>query len=66
MKPGERDLSTLRHIISYCDEISDALVNHGLTAHHYGAFDADFLWETATEDIPPLKAFCLQQIAERQ
>ena len=27
-------------------------------AHHYGVFDAGTLWETITEDIPPLKTFC--------
>ena len=31
-------------------------------AHHYGAFDINALWETVTEDIEPLKKFCLLTI----
>ena len=31
MKPNERDVSTLRHIISYCDEITEAVNKHSLT-----------------------------------
>ena len=31
MKPTERDLSTLQHIIKHCNDISDALINHKLT-----------------------------------
>ena len=29
-----------------------------VVAHRYGAFDFDILWETVTNDIPTLKAFC--------
>ena len=29
-----------------------------VVAHKYGKFDFDVLWETVTEDIPKLKAFC--------
>jgi len=109
MKHSERDESILRHIVRYCDEITDAISRHGLTlekvasdhvyknalsmsilqigelvnvlsqsfraahddipwreikrmrdkaVHHYGAFDVNTLWETVTEDIEPLKAFC--------
>jgi len=28
-------------------------------AHHYGTFDVNTLWETVTEDIEPLKDFCV-------
>jgi uncharacterized protein with HEPN domain len=31
MKHDERDISTLRHIILYCDEIDEALRKHDLT-----------------------------------
>jgi uncharacterized protein with HEPN domain len=31
MRHEERDLSTLRHIILYCDEIAEAIVRHNLT-----------------------------------
>ena len=115
MKLEERDISTLRHIVSYCDEIADALSTHKLTkesvaadslyknalamgilqigelsgvlsdgfrtahddmpwreikrmrdkaAHHYWKFDVDILWETVTEDIEPLKEFCMERIAK--
>ena len=109
MKPSERDVSTLRHILHYCSEIIETIDKYDLTlakittefvyknslamsflqigelvnilsedfrashsdmpwreikrmrdkaAHHYGSFDVNTLWETATEDIEPLKAFC--------
>ena len=31
MMPNERDISTLRHIISHCDEIAEAVDKHNLT-----------------------------------
>ena len=31
MKPSERDISTLRHIAHYCDEIIDAINKYDLT-----------------------------------
>lgn len=31
-------------------------------AHDYGSMDIDRIWETATEDIPALKAFCAELI----
>ena len=31
MKPEDRDISTLRHIVSYCDEIIEAIKKHSLT-----------------------------------
>ena len=114
MKPSDRNVSTLRHIIKYCDEITDAVERHELTlekvsgdsvyknslsmcilqigelvnvlsqgfkaahvdmpwneikrmrdkaAHHYGEFDVNTLWETVTDDIKPLKAYCESCIA---
>ena len=114
MTPHERDQSVLFHILRYCNEINEAIANHGLTldkiasdnvfknalamcilqigeltnilseefraanseipwreikrmrdkaAHHYGEFDVNALWETVTEDIEPLKAFCLRNIS---
>jgi len=115
MKPEDRDISTLRHIVSYCDEIIEAVKKHSLTqervatdalyknalsmsilqigelagvlseefrlmhgsipwreikrmrdkaAHHYWKFDVDVLWETVTEEIEPLKAYCEACIKE--
>jgi uncharacterized protein with HEPN domain len=29
-----------------------------IAAHRYGSFSADRLWETISEDIPSLKAYC--------
>jgi uncharacterized protein with HEPN domain len=29
-----------------------------IAAHHYGRFDVKKLWETITEDIPEMKAYC--------
>ncbi len=114
MKPGDRDISTLQHIIQYCDEIVEMIQGHELTlekvrtdplyrnalamsvlqigelvnvlsgefksandravpwsaikrmrdkaAHHYGSFDTEILWETAVNDIEPLKTFCQEYI----
>jgi uncharacterized protein with HEPN domain len=110
MKHSERDISTLKHIIFYCDEISEAVRKHNITlekvrsdtiyknalsmgilqigelanvlsqgfkathndmpwseikrmrdkaAHHYGEFDVDTLWETVTDDITPLREYCM-------
>ena len=46
MKPLERDVSILEHIV----------------AHSYGAVDAEITWEIITEDIPALKDFCRRVI----
>ncbi|MDR1082399.1 MAG: DUF86 domain-containing protein [Coriobacteriales bacterium] len=35
-----------------------------IAAHHYGDFRTDYLWETITNDIVPLKMYCEQCIAE--
>lgn len=31
-----------------------------IAAHNYGEIDIEILWETATADIPDLKAYCEQ------
>ena len=31
MKPGERDISSLKHIVHYCDEITDTIEQYNLT-----------------------------------
>jgi uncharacterized protein with HEPN domain len=36
------------------------------TAHHYGTFDVNALWETVIEDIVPLKEYCLKCLAEME
>ena len=33
-----------------------------VVAHKYGTFDFDVLWETVTEDIPNLMAFCESEL----
>ena len=35
-----------------------------LVAHNYGSMSRDIIWETATVDIPVLKEFCDEQLAE--
>ena len=37
-----------------------------IAAHHYGSFDIEILWETATEDIPQFEAFCRDLISNDQ
>lgn len=32
-----------------------------IVAHAYGSVDTKSIWQTIVEDIPALKAFCLQQ-----
>ena len=44
MKQDNRDLSTLRHIIFYCDEIIDAISKHNLTL---GKIAADSVYKNA-------------------
>jgi uncharacterized protein with HEPN domain len=115
MTHSERDLSTLKHIVLYCDEIDLVISSHNLTlekvkadivyknalsmsilqigelvnvlsedfkdehsampwreikrmrdkaAHHYVQFDVPTLWETVTEDIAPLKEYCIKYLKE--
>ena len=33
-----------------------------IVAHHYGTIRLDMVWNTVQIDIPPLKAFCEEQI----
>ena len=35
-----------------------------LVAHSYGSMSRDIIWETAITDIPVLRCFCEEQIAE--
>lgn len=37
-----------------------------LVAHDYANVSQDIIWETAITDIPVLKAFCEEQLAEQQ
>ena len=30
-----------------------------IVAHNYGSIDAEILWETIENDVPQLKAYCL-------
>ena len=34
-----------------------------LVAHNYGGMSREIIWETATTDIPALKRFCEEQLA---
>ena len=47
MKPLDRNISILEHIVGYC----------------YGTVDPEITWEILTEDIPKLKTYCMQIIA---
>ena len=33
-------------------------------AHDYGSMDKDRIWQTATEDVPALKAYCERALIE--
>ena len=48
MKPLELNISILEYIV----------------AHSYGTVDPEITWEILTEDIPKLKTYCGQIIAE--
>lgn len=52
-------------------EVTSARVQWGpmkgmrnLVAHSYGSMSRDVIWETATIDIPALKRFCEEQLAQ--
>lgn len=49
------DLQRLSHIRDYCVEIEKTIIR-------YGSMSRDIIWETATVDIPMLKAFCQEQL----
>lgn len=34
-----------------------------LVAHSYGSMSREIIWQTAIEDIPTLKAFCIEQLS---
>lgn len=33
-----------------------------IIAHHYGSISLDIVWNTVKKDVPPLKAFCTEQL----
>lgn len=37
-----------------------------LVAHSYGSMSRDIIWETAVTDIPALKSFCEEQLAQQE
>lgn len=37
-----------------------------LVAHSYGSMNREIIWETAVNDIPTLKQFCEEQLAENR
>ena len=39
-------------------------LERNIVAHSYGTVDPEITWEILTEDIPELKAYCGQIIAE--
>ena len=115
MKPRNKDISVLEHILNYCLQIeetvnrfgnsqeifiSDAIYRNAaalcilqigeltgklsdefraeyrnipwqqikatrnIVAHSYGTVDPYITWEIITEDIPGLKAFCIETVKE--
>jgi len=54
MMHSERDLSALRHIVKYCDEISEAISKHNLTIEKVSS---DFVYKNAL-------SMCILQIGE--
>jgi uncharacterized protein with HEPN domain len=54
MKHSERDISTLKHIIEYCEEIADSISRHDLTIEK---LEADFVYKNAL-------SMCILQIGE--
>ena len=117
MKPLDRNISILEHIVGYCDQIEETIRRFGsdygvfstdaiyrnaaalcvlqigelagkltdefraehpgapwrqirgmrnIVAHSYGTVDPEITWEILTEDIPKLKAYCGQIIADRE
>ena len=37
-----------------------------LVAHNYGSMSREIIWETAVTDIPALKRFCQEQLAQAE
>ena len=117
MKPLDRNISILNHIVGYCEQIEETIYRFGndydvfstdaiyrnaaalcvlqigelagkltdefrtahpgapwrqirgmrnIVAHSYGTVDPEVTWEILTEDIPKLKAYCHQIIAEAE
>ena len=33
-----------------------------IIAHHYGSISLEIVWNTVKNDVPPLKAFCINQL----
>ena len=54
MKPLDRDMSVLRHIVSYCDQIEQTTEHFGNT---YESFSASQIYRNAA-------ALCILQIGE--
>ena len=54
MKPDERDISALKHIVKYCNEISEAISKHNLTIEKVAS---DFVYKNAL-------SMCILQIGE--
>lgn len=54
MKPAERDISILTHIVSYCDQINETMRRFG---QDYDVFASDMIYRNAV-------ALCILQIGE--
>ena len=52
MKPLDRNISILEHIVSYCQQIEQTV------ASDQGTVDPETTWEIITDDIPALKKYC--------
>ena len=115
MKPLDRNIGALEHIVVYCQQIEQTVDRFGnnaetfrndpiyrnaaalcilqigelvgkltdefreqhpavpwrqikamrnIVAHSYGSMNREIIWETAVNDIPTLKQFCEEQLAE--
>ena len=54
MKPLDRNISILEHIVGYCDQIEETIRRFG---NDYGVFSADAIYRNAA-------ALCVLQIGE--
>ncbi|MCQ2452650.1 MAG: hypothetical protein MJ075_05900 [Oscillospiraceae bacterium] len=63
MKPLDRNISILEHIINYCNQIEETIQRFG---NSYGTADPEITWEILVEDIPAFKEYCAAIIKEHK
>ena len=75
MKPLDRNLNILIHIVSYCNQIEQTEEHssipwrqikamRNIVAHSYGTVDSETTWEIIVDDIPRLSQYCTLIIDE--